>query len=104
MIKSNDLDTPVAAIPPFGVRMQPELKRRLEEVARKNGRSLNSEIVSRLEKSLDEPIKGKTEKSFLMAEVETLRHQIRFQNTERQELEAKVYELDLRLRAIEGRP
>lgn len=39
-------------IAPFGVRMQPELKLQLEEAARASGRSLNSEIVARLERSL----------------------------------------------------
>jgi len=31
--------------------MQPELRARLEEVAKKNGRSMNAEITDRLEKS-----------------------------------------------------
>ncbi len=39
-------------IPPFGLRMQPELKKRLEEAATTEGRSLNAEIVARLEESL----------------------------------------------------
>jgi hypothetical protein len=51
---------PVANIPPFGLRMQPDLKARVEESARRNGRSLNGEIVQALEQffppepSLDE--------------------------------------------------
>lgn len=43
---------PVASIPPFGLRMQPALKSSLEESAKANARSLNAEIVSRLEESL----------------------------------------------------
>lgn len=39
-------------IAPFGLRMQPELRARLEESAQKTGRSLNAEIVARLEESL----------------------------------------------------
>ncbi|MDC9623914.1 MULTISPECIES: Arc family DNA-binding protein [Xenorhabdus] len=39
-------------IAPFGVRMTSELKERLQEEAKKNGRSLNAEIVKRLEGSL----------------------------------------------------
>jgi predicted HicB family RNase H-like nuclease len=31
-------------IKPFGVRMQPELKRKVEESAQLNGRSINAEI------------------------------------------------------------
>lgn len=38
-------------INPFGLRMQPELRAKLEESARANGRSLNAEITARLEHS-----------------------------------------------------
>ncbi len=54
MVKSDDSDTKIASIPPFGLRMQSGLKRRLEEAAKTNGRSLNSEIVARLEQSFRE--------------------------------------------------
>lgn len=40
-------------IPPTGVRMPPELKDRLDAAKKKNGRSLNSEIVTRLEQSFE---------------------------------------------------
>ncbi|WP_434663427.1 Arc family DNA-binding protein [Paraburkholderia sp. A3BS-1L] len=40
---------PTSHIPPFGLRMQPDLKIRLEEAAKANSRSLNAEIVARLE-------------------------------------------------------
>ncbi|MBY5733407.1 MULTISPECIES: Arc family DNA-binding protein [Rhizobium] len=52
MPKTSDNDVPVANITPFGLRMQPALKRQIEEAAKLSGRSLNSEIVSRLEASL----------------------------------------------------
>lgn len=42
-----------AHLAPFGVRMQPELKSRLEAAAESSGRSMNAEIVARLEASLD---------------------------------------------------
>lgn len=42
-----------ANITPFGLRMQPELKARLEESAKGRGRSLNAEIVARLEASFE---------------------------------------------------
>jgi hypothetical protein len=38
-------------IPPYGLRMQPDLKARLEQEASAAGRSLNAEIVARLEES-----------------------------------------------------
>lgn len=44
---------PMANIPPFGLRMRPDLKTKIEEAARANNRSLNAEIVSRLYDSLD---------------------------------------------------
>lgn len=40
-------------IVPFGLRMQPELKKQLDTHAKAAGRSLNSEIVERLERSLE---------------------------------------------------
>lgn len=39
-------------IKPFGVRMQPELKRLLQNLAKENGRSLNSEVIYRLKESV----------------------------------------------------
>lgn len=44
----------IANIPPFGLRLQPELKRQVEEAAKANGRSLNAEITHRLEASFRE--------------------------------------------------
>lgn len=43
----------MADIAPFGLRMQTELKEKLEREAKINGRSLNAEIVSRLQLSVD---------------------------------------------------
>lgn len=48
-------DTRVRDINPFGLRMQAELKERLDREAKINGRSLNMEIVERLKASLDSP-------------------------------------------------
>lgn len=41
-------------IAPFGVRMPPELKTRLDAAAKRNKRSLNAELVTRLARSFDE--------------------------------------------------
>lgn len=49
-------DEKIANIPPFGLRMQQGLKARVEAAAKENGRSLNSEIVARLEKSFGSPL------------------------------------------------
>lgn len=40
-------------IAPFGLRIPAELKTRIEEAAAKNIRSLNAEMVARLENSFD---------------------------------------------------
>lgn len=39
-------------IPPFGLRMPPEVKEEIERLAEQNRRSLNAEIVVRLEQSI----------------------------------------------------
>lgn len=44
-------DEPMRNINPFGLRLQPNLKARLEASAKENKRSLNAEISSRLEES-----------------------------------------------------
>jgi hypothetical protein len=46
-------------IAPLGVRMPPELKDRLKSSAQENRRSLNAEVVLRLEESLAAEEKGK---------------------------------------------
>ena len=45
-------DVPSQTISPFGLRLQPQLKTRLEDAAEKSGRSLNAEISSRLSDSM----------------------------------------------------
>ena len=39
-------------IPPFGLRLPPEVKEQLEKLAEQNRRSLNAEILVRLENSI----------------------------------------------------
>lgn len=41
-------------INPFGLRMPPELKKEVQDEADKNSRSLNAEIVMRLQKSFED--------------------------------------------------
>lgn len=54
---------PNSAIAPFALRMQPNLKAALEEAASASGRSLNAEIVARLEQSLsgDRDLEGRVD-------------------------------------------
>lgn len=52
MINANDPPPRISDVPPFGLRMLPDLKKRIEEAAEKSRRSINAEIVARLEESL----------------------------------------------------
>jgi len=78
MVKSDDLK--VANITPFGLRLQPDLKRRVEEAARASGNSLNAEIAIRLEASFaaDEAHQGLDDQvNTLRGEVEDLRQEVK---------------------------
>lgn len=59
-MKTTSSDRKVASIAPFGLRMQPELKQQIEEQAMASGRSLNAEIVWRLEQSLKADAPGQS--------------------------------------------
>jgi hypothetical protein len=48
----------IGSVAPFGLRMLPDLKEKIENAAAKSGRSLNAEIVHRLESSLEPPTHG----------------------------------------------
>ncbi|QAY87213.1 hypothetical protein CUN61_26150 [Pseudomonas arsenicoxydans] len=59
-------------INPFGLRMQPELKAKIEAAAEKNRRSINAEIHARLEESFasqPEPKFRGVDKSALLATI-----------------------------------
>ena len=76
MNQKNSTRPPTAHIAPFGVRMQPELKQRLEEAAKESGRSMNAEIVARLEGSLD-PSKQDADIDMLMKSITELRREVK---------------------------
>lgn len=50
----NTTTAPTGQIAPFGLRMLPELKERLEMAAKASGRSMNAEIISRLQASFNQ--------------------------------------------------
>ncbi|QQD22871.1 Arc family DNA-binding protein [Oceanospirillaceae bacterium ASx5O] len=52
--KSETTQSKTSHIAPFGLRMQPVLRAQLENSARASGRSMNAEIVHRLERSFAE--------------------------------------------------
>lgn len=46
---------PTATIPPFGLRLQPPLRKLLDAACEESGRSMNAEIARRLEQSFSRP-------------------------------------------------
>ncbi|GAA5785644.1 Arc family DNA-binding protein [Chitiniphilus shinanonensis] len=56
MKKPNTTTAPTGNIAPFGLRMLPELREKIELAAKENGRSMNAEIVQRLEASFEPPV------------------------------------------------
>lgn len=52
---------PTGSIAPFGLRMLPDLREKIEEAAKASGRSMNAEIVARLNRSFSTPdLSGQT--------------------------------------------
>lgn len=49
---------PTGQIAPFGLRLLPELREKVEEAAKTSGRSMNAEIVARLQASFQAPPAG----------------------------------------------
>lgn len=64
---------PTGSIAPFGLRMLPDLREKIEEAAKESGRSMNAEIVDRLEKSFAQPIDLFTDLIATKARLETAR-------------------------------
>ncbi|KQX40893.1 MULTISPECIES: Arc family DNA-binding protein [unclassified Ensifer] len=54
MSSKKPADEKVSNVPPFGLRMLPELKDRIAAAAAENGRSMNAEIVARLQATLEQ--------------------------------------------------
>lgn len=54
MAKSpNRTTAPTGQIAPFGLRMLPELREQIEAAAKASGRSMNAEIVARLQQTFE---------------------------------------------------
>lgn len=70
---SQDDSSPLTRdIAPFGVRMPPDLKERVSAAAKSNGRSMNAEIVSTLEREYPAPKPASFEAFIANASKETL--------------------------------
>lgn len=63
--------------PPYSIRLAPEIRDKLEAIAKKNGRSLSAEIALRLEESLQVGSSNQTESIFNKAQEYQLREWIR---------------------------
>ncbi|MBY3416769.1 Arc family DNA-binding protein [Rhizobium laguerreae] len=98
MPKTSDNDVPVANITPFGLRMQPDLKRQIEEAAKLSGRSLNSEIVARLEASLQHEVSLSSVANEV--EIENLRVGLRVEENERSMLTLRIERLEQALKEL----
>ena len=62
---------------PYSIRLEPEIRAKLEAIAKKNGRSLSAEIALRLEESLQAGSPNQTESIFNKAQECQLREWIR---------------------------
>ena len=81
-------DEKIGSVAPFGLRMLPDLKQRVEEAAAANGRSMNAEIVARLEASFSNlhVVDGKVtavtipkkEFDYLMASIQEINEKMKF--------------------------
>ncbi len=49
-------ESPPKQLPPYGLRIPPDLKDSLQSAAKGNNRSMHAEIIDRLEKSFDESL------------------------------------------------
>lgn len=78
----------IGSIAPFGLRMLPELRQRIEAAAAESGRSMNAEIVARLEASFtnlhvtDGKVTAvtipKKDFDYLVANIEAINQKIKF--------------------------
>lgn len=72
----------IGNVTPFGLRLLPELRARVEEAARQSKRSLNAEIVARLEASFSDILSSDEDFSDVISEIEKLKHRLIQKRTE----------------------
>ncbi|MBX4897448.1 Arc family DNA-binding protein [Rhizobium bangladeshense] len=72
----------IGSITPFGLRLLPELRARVEEAARKSKRSLNAEIVARLEASFSDILSSDDDFVDVITEIENLKSRLIQKRTE----------------------
>lgn len=93
----------LSSIAPFGLRMLPEMRQRVSEAAEDSGRSMNSEIVARLQQTFDsEDMKDEEqqERDELWREIHRRDARIRQVETEAYERTKAIEEINAHLRII----
>lgn len=89
-----------AHIPPFGLRLQADLKAKVEDASKANGRSMNAEIVARIEDSF----KAQAEVPFeLVSELQRQRDLLLHTQSMIGLLQGKLREARVRLSADEAK-
>ncbi|ASS57930.1 hypothetical protein CHR56_21405 [Rhizobium leguminosarum bv. viciae] len=66
----------IGNVTPFGLRLLPELRARVEEAARQSKRSMNAEIVARLEASFSDMLSSDEDFSDVINEIENLKYRL----------------------------
>lgn len=72
----------IGNVTPFGLRLLPELRARVEEAARQSKRSLNAEIVARLEASFSDILSSDEDFVDVISEIEKLKYRLIQKRTE----------------------
>jgi len=65
----------MSQVPPYPLRMSEELRQRLQGIANNSDRSLNAEIISRLNQSLEDE-KAPSESGLLLQDIQSLRQDL----------------------------
>lgn len=66
----------IGNVTPFGLRLLPELRARVEEAARQSKRSMNAEIVARLEASFSDMLSSDEDFSDVITEIDKLKSRL----------------------------
>ncbi|MBY5804059.1 Arc family DNA-binding protein [Rhizobium leguminosarum] len=72
----------IGNVTPFGLRLLPELRARVENAARQSKRSLNAEIVARLEASFSDLLSSDDDFADVITEIDKLKSRLIQKRTE----------------------
>lgn len=97
----------LASIAPFGLRMQSELKERVKAAAERNNRSMNAEIVARLEESFERPGRIEQLMGVIADQADNLKEAVRantYLEAARTDLEKRLNDVRQRFEEEDGSP